>query len=104
MSEPGIACLDLLKVDFNRLLLYTLFPLVVKLLQVKCSLYDFKILKSVREERFHKNNIDTHYYAISSPVDLHQGIIVFYQRNNRVSKKYLLKQLHHIFPLLSKRF
>lgn len=55
MSEPGIACLALLKVDFNTMLLDTLFPLLVKLLQVKCFLYDFKILKSVREESFQRN-------------------------------------------------
>lgn len=55
MSEPGIACLGLLKIDFNKLLLDTLFLLIVKLLQVKCFLYYFKILKSVKEESFHKN-------------------------------------------------
>lgn len=43
-------CLDSLTVDFNKLPLETLLPLVVKLFEVNYFRYDFPLRKPVRKE------------------------------------------------------
>lgn len=68
-------CLDSLTVDFNKLPLDTLLPLVVKVFEINYFQYDFSTLKtSERRVSFHRGfSIDTHYYATFSSVHSHQG-------------------------------